>query len=97
MQMTLWKSNERRIQKKKTKKRKVEPEKDDDRWVVDHCEYMGLVRVLVRARAVVKSYQRIGDGAVRVPPRAAADLVETLLEFAVVDEKRREPCRLLMD
>jgi hypothetical protein len=66
----------------------------DDRWVIDHEEYLGLVKVLVRARAVVKSFKRIGDGAVRIPPRAASDLRETLQEFAQVDQARRNPCRL---
>ena len=66
----------------------------DDRWVIDHKEYLGLVTVLVRARAVVRSFQRNGDGSVRIPPRAAGDLRVCLEEFKAVDENRRMPCRL---
>lgn len=66
----------------------------EGRWVIDEEEYLGLVKILVRARAVVKSYRKIGDGAVRIPPRAASDLQHTLQEFAAVDQARRQPCRL---
>ncbi len=66
----------------------------DDRWVIDHSEYLGLVKVLVRARAVVRSARANGDGSVRVPPRAAGDLRECLREFAAIDQARRMPCRL---
>lgn len=66
----------------------------DDRWVIDQAEYLGLVGVLVRARAVVRSYQANGDGSVRIPPRAAGDLRVCLQEFAGIDQARRMPCRL---
>jgi hypothetical protein len=66
----------------------------DDRWVIDQAEYMGLVKVLVRARAVVRAFQKNGDGSVRVPPRAAGDLRVCLQEFAGIDQARRMPCRL---
>lgn len=69
----------------------------DDRWVIDQEEYLGLVKVLVRARAVVRSAQPNGDGSVRVPPRAAGDLRECLKEFAAVDQARRMPCRTKLD
>lgn len=65
----------------------------DDRWVIDHREYIGLVRVLIRARAVARSFQRNGDGSVRVPPRAAGDLRACLREFKWIDTERRMPCR----
>lgn len=67
---------------------------EDDRWVIDHREYLGLVRVLVRARAVAKSARPNGDGSVRVPPRAAVELRECLQEFAMMDKARRMPCRM---
>lgn len=66
----------------------------DDRWIIDHREYLGLVGVLVRARAVVRSYRKNGDGSVRVPPRAAGDLRACLKEFAAIDQARRIPCRI---
>lgn len=66
----------------------------DDRWVIDQEEYMGLIGVLIRARAVVRSYQSNGDGSVRIPPRAAGDLRVCLKEFAGIDQARRMPCRL---
>lgn len=66
----------------------------EDRWVIDQEEYMGLVKVLVRARAVVRAARANGDGSVRVPPRAAGDLRECLKEFAAVDQARRMPCRM---
>lgn len=69
----------------------------DDRWVIDQQEYLGLVKVLVRARAVVRSAKANGDGSVRVPPRAAGDLRECLREFAAVDQARRMPCRMKLE
>lgn len=77
--------------------RTVTVEIPTDRWVIDHSEYMGLVKTLVRARAVVRAMQPLGNGSVRVPPRAAADLRTTLEDFAAVDQARREPCRLISD
>lgn len=69
----------------------------DDRWVIDQREYMGLVGVLIRARAVVRSFQANGDGSVRIPPRAAGDLRVCLQEFAGIDQARRMPCRLKVE
>lgn len=66
----------------------------EGRWVIDEEEYLGLVKILVRARAAVKSFKPIGDGAVRVPPRAASDLQHAMQEFAPIDQARRQPCRL---
>jgi hypothetical protein len=66
----------------------------DDRWVIDHAEYLGLVKVLIRARAVVRSFQRNGDGSVRIPPRAAGDLRVVLKEFSWIDQTRGMPCRV---
>lgn len=66
----------------------------DDRWIIDHAEYLGLVKVLIRARAVVRSAQPNGDGSVRVPPRAAGDLRACLQEFGAIDQARRIPCRM---
>lgn len=70
------------------------PGESPQRWVIDQREYMGLVRVLVRAKAVRKALRMNRDGSFRLPPRAAVELEECLRHFAAVDRERMLPCRM---
>jgi hypothetical protein len=77
--------------------RDAEPEFDGDmstKWIIDQREYMGLVSVLVRARAAVAAMKPIGDGSARVPPRAVSELRGCLDVFEKIDANRRMPCPL---
>lgn len=77
--------------------RDSEPEFDGDlstKWIIDQREYMGLVSVLVRARAAVKAMRPTGDGSAKVPPRAVSELRGCLEVFEEIDANRRMPCQL---